>query len=144
MAEPRVDMPGAKITPGESRQLIALNLPEPLPTLRATATTNGVLLSWDHRSALSGLTFELDRGRPPGFTPGEASRLVSLTRFDYLDPAATPGGQHYALTLIANGHRSGPIRANVTVTGNSQASDTRAPHELNHAAQLSSSGRLPP
>lgn len=31
LAKPRVDMPGANIIPGESRQLIALNLPEQLP-----------------------------------------------------------------------------------------------------------------
>jgi len=114
LAEPRVDMPGAKIIPGESRQLIALALPERLPGFRATATTKGVHLSWDHRSDLSGLTFELHRGSQPGFTPDDANHVVSLTRFDYLDPAAPPGDRYYALTLIANGQRSPPLRATVT------------------------------
>ena len=125
LAEPRVDMPGAKIVPGKSRQLIALHLPERLPELRATATTKGVLLSWDRRSDLSGLTFELHRGSQSGFTPDTTTRLVSLTRFDYLDLAAPPGEQHYALTLIAEGRRSPPVHTVVTVGGNLQASDAR-------------------
>ncbi len=144
LAEPRVDMPGAKIIPGESRQLIALSLPERLPKFRATATAEGVRLSWDRRSDLSGLTFELHRGSEPDFVPDETSRLVSLTRFDYLDPATTPGDQHYALTLTANGQRSRPIHATVTVTRNFQASDAHAPDELHRTAQLSSSGRSQP
>jgi hypothetical protein len=115
LAEPRVDMPGAKIVPGESRQLIALALPDRLPVLRATATANGVLLSWDRRSDIAGLTFELHRSDKAGFTPGETTRLVSLTRFDYLDAAAPPGEQHYALRLIADGRGSPPVRADVAV-----------------------------
>lgn len=139
LAEPRVDMPGAEIIPGESRQLIALSLPERLPALRATATAQGVLLSWDRRADISGLTFELHRGSQPGFTPDEASRLVSLTRFDYLDPAATTGDQYYALTLIANGQRSPPVRASVTVTKHFQTSNARASGELNRTAGIRSS-----
>ncbi|MCI0539459.1 MAG: hypothetical protein L0Z50_29975, partial [Verrucomicrobiales bacterium] len=115
LAEPRVDMPGAQIIPGESRQLIALSLPEQLPALRATATSQGVLLSWDRRSDLSGLTFELSRGNEPGFLPDEANRLVSLTRFDYLDRSATSADQHYALTCVARGQRSPPVRATASV-----------------------------
>lgn len=136
LAEPRVDMPGAKIIPGESRQLIALKLPEHLPTLRATATAKGVLLSWDHRSDLSGLTFELHRGSQPDFTPDESSRLVSLTRFDYVAPAATPGNQNYALTLIANDKRSAPVRATVAVTKVFQGSTVSSHHQQNRTAGI--------
>ncbi len=111
----RVDMPGAKIIAGRSRQLIGLSLPERLPALRATETGTGVLLSWDRRADISGLTFELHRNHEAGFTPDDTTRLVSLTRFDYTDTAASPGEQHYALTLIADEVRSPPIRATVTV-----------------------------
>ncbi len=134
LAEPRVDMPGAKIIPGESRQLIALALPEQLPALRATATSQGVQLSWDHRADLSGLTFELHRGSQPGFTPDDANRLASLTRFDYLDPSATPGEQYYALTLVADGHTSPPIRATVTVTKRVRTSAAHTPRDPHLAA----------
>lgn len=144
LAEPRVDMPGAKIVPGESRQLIALNLPEQLPTLRATVTANGVLLSWDRRSDITGLTFELHRSGKAGFTPGETTRLASLTRFDYLDPAAPAGEQHYALTLVADGERSPSVRAAITVTGNIQTTDAGVSIELNRTDRITSSDRSPP
>ena len=136
LAEPRVDMPGAKIIPGESRQLIALPLPEQLPALRATATTKGVLLSWDRRSDLSGLTFELHRGRQPGFTPDETNQLVSLTRFDYVDPVATSGDRYYTLTLLANGQRSAPVRAAVAMTKEVQTSDASAPSQLSRTVAI--------
>ena len=136
LAEPRVDMPGAKVVPGQSRQLIALNLPEQLPALRATATANGVLLSWDRRADISGLTFELHRSDQPGFTPDDSTRLVSLTRFDYLDPAAPPGEQHYALVLIAHGERSPSVRAAITVITDYRTTSVRDSDELNRAARI--------
>lgn len=139
LAEPRVDMPGAKIVPGESRQLIALNLPEQLPALRATATANGVLLSWDRRADIAGLTFEVHRSDKAGFTPDATTRLVSLTRFDYLDPSAPPGETHYALTLIADDRRSPPVHAAVTVTRDLHAAAARFPDEGKHATRIRSS-----
>jgi hypothetical protein len=139
LAEPRVDMPGAKIVPGESRQLIALSLPERLPALRATATANGVLLAWDRRSDIAGLTFELHRSDQAGFTPGERTRLVSLTRFDYLDPAVPAGEQHYALILIADGERSPPVRTAVTVSRILQTTDARLPEEGKPTARIRTS-----
>lgn len=144
LAEPRVDMPGARIVPGESRQLIALSLPEHLPALRATETSKGVLLSWDRRADISGLTFELHRSNQPGFAPEERSRLVSLTRFDYLDPAAPPGEQHYALTLRADDRRSPAVRVTVTVAKNPQTGEARAADELNPTARINLSDRLQP
>ncbi len=144
LAEPRVDMPGAKIISGQSRQLIALHLPERLPELRATTTAKGVLLSWDRRADISGLTFDVHRSGKPGFTPDETTRLVSLTRFDYLDSTATPGEQHYALTLSAHGERSPPVRAAVTVTRSFQSAGARAKDEMNRTASITSSDRSPP
>ena len=144
LAAPRVDMPGAKIVPGESRQLIALSLPERLPALRAMATAKGVLLSWDRRADLSGLTFELHRGGSPGFTPDETNQVVSLTRFDYLDPAAPPGRQHYALSLVADGQRSPPVRVSVSVIENIHSGDIPSPGEVNRTARLNSLDRSTP
>ena len=144
LAEPRVDMPGAKIVPGESRQLIALSLPERLPTLRATATANGVLLSWDRRADIAGLTFVVHRGDKAGFKPDATTRLVSLTRFDYLDPSAPHGETHYALTLIADDQRSPPVRAAVIVTRNPHAAAGRFPDAGQRAARLNSSDRSAP
>ena len=144
LAQPRVDMPGAKIVPGESRQPSGPSLPDRLPALRGTATASGVLLSWERRTDLSGLTFELYRGDQPSFTANETNRLVSLTRSDYLDPAAPPGEQHYALVLNADGRRSAPVRVAVTVTNRLLTADLRAAAETTRTAQVSSSDRSPP
>ena len=122
LAEARVDMPGAQIIPGASRQLIAPLLPQRMPTLHASATAQGVLLSWDRRSDLSGLIFELYRGSQPDFTPTEANRLVSLTRSDYLDPSGPQGDRYYALTCTVNDQRTSPVRAMVAVKKALQAS----------------------
>lgn len=141
LAGPRVDMLGAKIVPGESRQLIALSLPERLPALRATANAGGVLLSWDRRADITGLTFELHRSAEPGFAPDETTRLVSLTRFDYLDPAAPPGEQHYALTLTAGDRSSPPIRTTVTVGRNLKTANARLPDGREHAIRIGARDR---
>lgn len=115
LAEPRVDMPGAKIVPGESRQLIPAALPEQLPELRATVGARGVQLSWARRAELSGFKFELYRDTRSGFEPEESKRLVSLTRFDYLDTTAKVGQFHYALVIVSGKQRSAPIRAQATM-----------------------------
>ena len=123
LAEPRVDMPGADIIPGESRQLIPIPLPERPPTLKATASAEGVRLSWDHRADLAGLTFELHRGTKPGFVPDDSTRLVSLTRSDYLDTRSPAGEQHYALVSAAKDRRAAPVRAVVTVANAGGSAD---------------------
>jgi hypothetical protein len=110
LAEPRVDMPGSKIIPGKSRQPFPPTLPAKLPILRAVAVPDGVMLSWDRRTDLLGVTFELHRSPTPDFTPDEHSRLVELTRSDYLDSAAPPGTLHYALICVADGKQSRPVR----------------------------------
>jgi HEAT repeat protein len=115
LAEARVDMPGARIIPGASRQPFKTVLPERLPALRAAVAADGVLLSWDRRADLAGLTFELHRGEKPDFIPDDASRLAALTRSDYLDPIARCGTWHYALVCVADDQRSPPVRATATV-----------------------------
>ncbi|MDA1275647.1 MAG: hypothetical protein O2960_16635 [Verrucomicrobia bacterium] len=139
LAEPRVDMPGGEIIPGESRQLIAVSAPERWPALRATETASGVRLSWDRRADLSGLKFELHRSEKPGFTPEATTRLVSLTRFDYFDVAAPSGVQHYA--LISDGGPSPAARATVMVTGHSRNRKADARSKVRGSDPIRSSDR---
>jgi hypothetical protein len=110
LEDPRVDMPGAKIIPGQSRHFIPIDLPEKPPELRAAIHPDGWLLSWERRADYAGIVFELHRGDHPDFVPDESTRVVSLTRFDYLDSEAGPGPQFYALVLNANEERSGAVR----------------------------------
>jgi hypothetical protein len=110
LANPRVDMPGAKIIPGQSRHFIPLTLPETLPALRAEAQPDGLRLSWERRAEFAGLLFELHRSDRPDFAPHEETRIASLTRFDYLDTEAVPGVHHYALVLVVADERSPAIR----------------------------------
>jgi mono/diheme cytochrome c family protein len=118
LANPRIDMPGAKIIPGESRQFVALSLPETLPTLRARPQANGsVWLSWDRRADLSGLIFELHRGAAPGFVPDATTHLASTTLTDYLDVHAPANARHYALVLVSQDDRSAPITASAIQSG---------------------------
>lgn len=114
LANPRVDMPGAKIIPGESRHLIPVSLPDRLPALHASLTPSGVRLSWDRRSDLAGLTFEIHRGTQPTFTPDAATHLVSLSRSDYLDPTLPAHDAHYALVCVINSQRTIPVRASIS------------------------------
>ena len=115
LTDPRVDMPGAKIIPGSSRQLIPPSPPPHSPTLRAVATPQGVSLSWEHSSNWSGVVFELHRGTEPDFIPDESTHLVSLTRSAYLDPTLREGTYHYALTWRAMSRHGTPARTSVTV-----------------------------
>jgi hypothetical protein len=113
LATPRIDMPGAKIIPGESRQFVALTIPDQLPTLHARQSEGGVWLSWDRRAELSGLVFELHRNARAGFVPDATTHVVSTTLSGYLDVDAPPGTQHYALVLVSDDARSRPIPASV-------------------------------
>jgi cytochrome c553 len=114
LATPRVDMPGAKIVAGTARQFVPPTLPKELPTLQAEPqVSGGVLLSWDQRSDLAGLTFELHRGAQPDFVPDDTTRLLRTTRFSYLDPALKDRTLHYALVLVSDSGKSEPIRRSV-------------------------------
>lgn len=115
LADPRVDMPGADVIPGQSRQLVSSAPPARSPTLRAVATPHGVLLSWERSAEWSGGVFELHRASRPEFALEEATRLVSLTRSSYLDAAVSPGEHHYALRWTTAGRNAGPARAVVTI-----------------------------
>jgi len=116
LSQPRVDMPGAEIKAGAFRQLISPPLPEKPPALSARADDDGIAaLSWPWSADTIGLTFEVHRGDREDFAPCPQTLLSTTTRFRHEDPDARAGRQHYALLAIANGHRSQPARAAVTV-----------------------------
>ncbi|MHC4200641.1 MAG: HzsA-related protein, partial [Planctomycetota bacterium] len=113
---PRIDMPGARINPGECRQLVPPPLPEKLPPLQAAATPDGVVrLSWRGSSPLIGLTFEVYRDETPGFACTDGTRIGTTTFFRYDDQDRPPGQHHYAMTAVSNGERLGPVRVSATV-----------------------------
>ena len=117
LAHPRTDMPGAKLTPGLSRQLVPVPLPDPPPSLAADMDAEGTVhLSWERSARTIALTAEVHRGGSGGFTPGEKTLIATTPRFEHADANAPIGRQHYALVLISGTERSAPIRAAVTVT----------------------------
>ena len=123
LATPRTDMPGAKLQAGAPRQLLALPIPRPLPSLRADVDANGsVRLAWEQSSRTIGLSTQVHRDTAPDFQPTDKTLLSETTLFTFTDATASPGPQHYALVLVSHtpsDHvevaRSGAIRATVTV-----------------------------
>jgi hypothetical protein len=116
LARPRVDMPGAKIVPGECRLQRALPLPDAPPPLTAALGAGEVVeLSWPRSAETIGLAFELHRSGKGGFTPTETTRIAHVRGFQFADAAAPAGEQHYALVATSGAQRSAPARAAVTV-----------------------------
>ena len=114
LAHPRVDMPGARIVPGQSRQGSALEFPDMLPVLHADPRPDGsVMLSWDHRADLAGMIFELHRGATPEFVPEDTPRIASTTLYDFVDPHVPLEARHYALVIVIDQSRSEPVRASL-------------------------------
>ena len=116
LAAPRVDMPGATIIAGSWRQLIPTPLPADLPALRATVDADSIVrLSWERSARTLGLSAEVHRGAQTDFAPSKDTLLASTGLFEFTDPEAPQGTQHYALVLLSAGERSAPIRADVAV-----------------------------
>ena len=114
LADARVDLPGAKVLPGASRQFLPLALPAILPRLSAQVQPGGsVLLSWDRRAELAGLTFELHRSAKADFAPTAETRIASTTASGCLDVLTPDCTQHYALILTSGDQQSLPIRVTV-------------------------------
>lgn len=104
LAQPRADMPGARIHYGVCRQLVPTPLPEKLPRFTATASADGaVKLSWTCSADLIGLMFEIHRSNQPGFAPSDATRIVSTAGFEFVDDQAPAGPQYYALLARSGG-----------------------------------------
>ncbi len=111
LASPRVDMPGAEIVAGHSRQFVSPPLPSPLPQLEARVDADSrVHLSWEKSARTIGLIAEVHRGAGKGFTPGPNTLLQMTRTFDVIDAEATAGKQHYALVLCSDSGRTEPIR----------------------------------
>ena len=100
LSAPRVDMPGAVIQPGASRQSLPKRLPEILTPAVAEADQDGVVrLTWERTFNTIGLNFELHRGSAPGFMPTPETLLASTPRFEYVDYEAPSGIAHYVLLV---------------------------------------------
>jgi len=106
LANPRVDMPGAEIEPGQSRIFI----PPPLPDgvkLEARVNNNGaVLLTWERSARTIGVEAEIHRD-------GALLAQTAAGRFTDTEP---PAGKHdYTLIFVSGADRSQPSHASVTV-----------------------------
>ena len=116
LAEPRVDMPGARVEPGECRLFVPPHAADVQLTLTAEADAQGaVQLAWPQSAQTIGLHFELHRSSEPLFTPHDDSLIVKTPLFQFRDWHAEPGRQHYALVLVADSHRGEPVYASVDV-----------------------------
>ncbi len=115
LAIPRVDMPGADVVAGSSRQFIPPPLPEVAPPLSAAPGVQGeVLLWWPSSAATIGLDAEVHRSSQADFTP-EESTLVARTQLSrHTDRPEAPGTQYYALVIVRGSQRSRPTRTSVT------------------------------
>jgi len=116
LATPRVDMPGADITPGECRLQVPMAVPENSPRLTAELRPDGaVKLSWRRTADNIGLRFEVHRGAKADFTPGESTRQAVTIGGQYVDTAAPAGRQYYALLVTDSTERSKPAFASIEV-----------------------------
>jgi len=110
LARPRVDMPGAEITPGACRMQAPVPLPDSPPELSARLRPDyAVELSWPRTADTIGLQYELHRGPSPGFTPEESTRLGLTTAGRFFDLIPAAGVQHYALVVTSDTQRTRPI-----------------------------------
>ncbi|MHC4399887.1 MAG: HzsA-related protein [Planctomycetota bacterium] len=116
LAAPRVDMPGAVVQPGACRRFLPTPLPRELSPLAARVDREGIVrLAWERSARTIGLSAEVHRGQGPGFTPDANTLLTTTSLFQYDDPGAEPGPQHYAVVLCSVDDRSLPIRASLDV-----------------------------
>ena len=116
LAQPRVDMPGADIIPGASRQFILPPLPDAAPALSAATDPAGVIeLSWEQSAWTIGLEAELHRSGRERFTPDAATFVARTPSFRYADREAPAGRQYYALVLARGEARSRPAYLGVSV-----------------------------
>ncbi len=116
LANPRVDMPEAKIVAGECRALVPPPLPETPAPPRLTVDRQGVVhAAWELSAQTIGLAAELHRADRPGFTPTEATRLVRTPLGRFVDGQAPTGQQHYALVFASPTRQSRPAYAAVDV-----------------------------
>lgn len=118
LAEPRTDMPGAKLVAGICKQTIAFDPPALAPALKVEPQTDGVVqLHWERSAHTIGLSFDLHRANRPNFKPSPDNLLNRTRLFKYADFHADAGKQYYALTASSRGYKSRPAYATVDVPG---------------------------
>jgi len=123
LASPRVDMPGAEITPGECRLLYPMPVPETAQPIAARLRPDyAVELSWQRTAATIGLQYELHRGKTPDFTATDETLIARTTAGRYADPLVPAGTWHYAMVVApcecaagASPQRSRPSYASIDV-----------------------------
>jgi len=113
---PRVDMPGAKVTPGTFRQFVPPVVPEVAPPLQAEVDPFGrVRLTWPRCTQTWGLTCEVHRSQSAGFTPSSETLLASTPRFEFWDESPPLGLVHYALVMTSPEGRGRPSYISLAV-----------------------------
>ncbi len=118
LARPRVDMPGAEITPGEIRLITPMPVPERPPVIAASVRPDhAVELSWQRTADVIGLRYELHRGTQPDFTLKAATQLGTTTAGRFVDLMPQIGKTYYAMVVAApwSNERSRPAFTSVDV-----------------------------
>lgn len=116
LAQPRIDMPGAKVIPGTCRMLVPPPVPDEAPALEAAADASGVVhLAWERSARTIGLASELHRSDREGFALEESTLLMRGPWFRHTDEDAPVGKQHYALVTFSADRRSRASYAAVDV-----------------------------
>lgn len=112
LANPRVDMTGATIIPGQCRMFIPPPVPEYAPTPWLLHNPDGsVRVTWRQTAQLIGLTAEVHRGSHPGFATSEATLLARTPLDHFVDVAPTTDEPFYALVITLNETKSRPAYA---------------------------------
>ena len=116
LAKPRVDMPGAEITPGEIRIQVPPQVPDFAPPLAVRLRSDcAVEISWPRTGRTIGLEFELHRSHVSTFVPDDSTLLMRTTAGRFVDSIPPIGKQHYALLVAFGRQRSLPAMVSIDV-----------------------------
>jgi len=115
LANPRVEMPGAKVEAGVSRMFVPPPLPSDVPLDAAVDGDGAVQLRWERSARTIGLQAELHRAREPGFEPTQKTLLTETALGRYADTDVTTGPLTYALVFTSTAGRSKPVYASLDV-----------------------------
>ncbi len=112
LAVPRIDMPGARILPGQCRTLIPPSVPDTRLEFAASVDDEGVVsLDWGHSAEWIGLEFELHRSDRSAFEPGEQTLIAHTPLLFHVDWDAPQGRQYYAVRPVTASQSVAPVYA---------------------------------